>query len=116
MRPVVKRSDGTVFLSPWIFHRQGKPVRKFSRVFANARAAAGVPQKTVHDFRRTALRDFIRAGVHQHVAMQMSGHRSASVFRRYDIVDVEDVRLALRKTEHYRETRTGADNQRIVRV
>lgn len=115
-RREVKRSDGTVFLSPWIFHRQGKRVRKFSRVFANARAAAGVSQKTVHDFRRTALRDFIRAGVHQHVAMQMSGHRSASVFRRYDIVDVEDVRLALRKTEHYRETRTETDNQRIARL
>jgi integrase len=88
----VRRKDGTVFLSPWIFHRQGKPVRKFTRAFDKARIAAGVPHKTVHDFRRTALRDFIRAGVHQHVAMQMSGHRSASVFRRYDIVDVEDVR------------------------
>jgi hypothetical protein len=37
-------------------------------------------------------------------------------FRRYDIVDVEDVRQALRKTEHYRETRTEADNQLIVRL
>jgi len=41
---------------------------------------------------------------------------SASVFRRYDIVDVEDVRQALRKNEHYRETRTETDNQRIVRL
>jgi integrase len=75
----VRRKDGTVFLSPWIFHRQGKPVRKFTRAFDKARIAASVPNKTVHDFRRTALRDFIRAGVHQHVAIQMSGHRSASV-------------------------------------
>jgi integrase len=112
----VKRPDGTVLLSPWIFHRRGKPIRKFSRAFDIARTAAGVPHKTVHDFRRTALRDFIRAGVHQHVAMQMSGHRSASVFRRYDIIDVEDVRQALRKTERYREARTETDSQRIVRL
>ena len=48
--------------------------------------------------------------------MQMSGHRSASVFRRYNIVDVEDVRQALRKTEQYRETRTDPDNPKMVRL
>ena len=41
---------------------------------------------------------------------------AASVFRRYDIVDVEDVRQALRKTERCRETRTDLDNQRVVRL
>ena len=112
----VRRPDGAVLLSPWIFHRRGKPIRKFSRAFDKARIAAGVPHKTVHDFRRTALRDLIRAGVHQHVAMQISGHRSASVFRRYDIVDVEDVRQALRKTERFRKTRTDSDNRKITKL
>ena len=62
------------------------------------------------------MRDLIRAGVHQHVAMQISGHRSASVFKRYDIVDVEDVRQAFRKTDQYRETRTETDSRRVVRL
>lgn len=109
----VRRADGAVLISPWIFHRRGKPVIKFDRVFANALAAAGITGKTVHDLRRTALRDFVRAGVHQHVAMQMTGHRSAAVFRRYDIVDVEDVRQAIGKTERYRETRTDPDNRAV---
>jgi integrase len=112
----VQRADGTALLSPWIFHRQGRPVKKFARTFHAARLAAGVPEKTVHDFRRTALRDLIRAGVHQHVAMQISGHRSASVFKRYDIVDVEDVRQAFRKTDQYRATRTETDSRRVVRL
>jgi len=48
--------------------------------------------------------------------MQISGHRSASVFRRYDIVDVEDVRQALRKTERFRKTRTDSDNRKITKL
>ena len=39
-----------------------------------------------------------------------------SVFKRYDIVDVEAVRQAFRKTDHYRETRTETDSRRVVRL
>ena len=37
----------------------------------------------------------------QHVAMQISGHRTASVFRRYDIVDADDLRDAMKKRDAY---------------
>jgi integrase len=112
----VQRPGGATYLSPWIFHRHGKPVRKFAVAFHNARVAAGVPHKIVHDFRRTALRDLVRAGVDQHVAMQITGHRSPEVFRRYDIVDERDMRQAHRQVAVYRETRTETDNSKVVRL
>jgi integrase len=52
-----------------------------------------------HDFRRTAVRNLIRRGVPQHIAMKISGHKTEEVFRRYDILDDEDLIDATRKLE-----------------
>jgi hypothetical protein len=46
----------------------------------------------------------IRAGVDQQVAMKVSGHRTPSMFQRYNIIVEDDVREALRRTEEYRKT------------
>ena len=46
----------------------------------------------------------IRAGVPESVAMKISGHKSATIFKRYDIVSHDDIAEALRKTaKHLRE-------------
>jgi integrase len=81
----VERTAGAIV--PWVFHRQGRPVRDFRDAWLRACREAGVGPRLVHDFRRTAARNLIRAGVSQSVAMAMLGHETDSVFRRYAIVD-----------------------------
>jgi Phage integrase family len=73
----------------------------FEELWANAREPAGLLGKLFHDYRRTAVRNMIRAGVPQAVAMSISGHRTDSMFRRYNITTADDKRAALKKHVEY---------------
>ena len=89
---------GGTALARHVFHRHGTPVGDFRKAWRNACMAAGVASAIFHDLRRSAVRNLDRAGVSQAVAMQISGHKTASVYRRYRIVDEEDMRRALART------------------
>jgi integrase len=92
--------DGVAALSEYVFHAgEGRAIVDFKRSWATACRAAGVPGLLFHDLRRSAVRNMIRAGVPQSVAMRISGHRTAAMFLRYDITSDEDKRDALAKTE-----------------
>jgi hypothetical protein len=54
-----------------------------------------------HHFRRSGVRNMIRSGVQQSIAMKISGHKTASLFRRYDIGSETDLREAMLRVEAY---------------
>lgn len=79
---------------PFVFQREGVAIKSFRKSWARACKAAGVPELKFHDLRRTAVRNMRRAGISQVVRMKISGHRTDSMERRYNIVDVDDIRSA----------------------
>ena len=82
---LIEQETGRII--PWLFHRDGNPIRDFRGAWASACKSAGVPKRIPHDFRRTAVRNLERAGVPRSAAMAMVGHRTESIYRRYAIAD-----------------------------
>ena len=76
-------------ICPSVFHWRGRPIQKLRRSWERACTVAGLRGRLLHDFRRTAVRNLIRAGVQQAIAMKITGHKTDSIFRRYLIVDEE---------------------------
>jgi integrase len=78
----------------FVFTRDGKPVIDFRGSWEVLTASAGLPGLLVHDLRRSALRNMIRRGIPEKVAMAISGHKTRAVFDRYNIVSETDIREA----------------------
>ena len=77
----------------------GEPVRDLRGTWAALVEAAGLPGLLLHDFRRSAVRNMVRRGVPQKTAREISGHKTDSVFNRYNIVSEADLQDAARKIE-----------------
>jgi len=117
----------------YVFHRDGKPIKGFRKAWINACIKVGLcepvrdehgtpvvikgkkgeekvvrkPTRIFHDLRRTAIRDMVRSGVSERVAMKIAGHKTRNVFDRYNIVSDQDLRDAAQKKQAYFESQDG---------
>jgi len=113
----LKRTRGVI--SPWVFtrpvgkrpdKRDGQRIAEFKRSWKTACKKAGVPDRIFHDFRRTAVRNLERAGVPRSVAMKLTGHKTESVYRRYDIVSEGDLQLAAERLGAFTAATANAEH------
>ncbi len=89
------KATGFVFVNPRTRTRWVDVKKRFRR----AVEAAGLHGLWFHDLRRSFITRARRLGVPESVVMRMSGHRTRAVFERYNIVDTQDLRAAVRALE-----------------
>jgi integrase len=85
----------------FVFMRDDERIGSFRKAWISACDRAKLPGLLFHDLRRTGVRNLVRAGVPERVAMMISGHRQRQVFERYNIVSERDLKLAASKLEAY---------------
>ena len=95
------RLKRTGVICPFVFHRDGQPIKSFTKAWRTACRAAGCPGRIPHDLRRTAVRNLERAGVPRSTAMAMVGHKTESIYLRYAIVDEAMRREAAAKLDSF---------------
>ena len=100
-RDYVSRLERTYSrIIPYVFvQSDGQQIMSMRRAWKSACKRAGLGNILIHDLRRSAIMNFSQKGIDQQTGMLLSGHKTASVYRRYNIPTEEVLRKAAEKLE-----------------
>jgi integrase len=97
---------------PYVFHRKGKRIASFRKAFKAAAKEAGIAGLVPHDMRRSAVRNFRRAGLSENEGMKLSGHEIDSIYRRYDIISDDDLTESMNRVQEH--LKKESENRKVV--
>ena len=74
-----------------VFLKDGQPFKEFKHSYNTAKLRAGIEDFTFHDLRHCAINNMRLAGNDYFRIMAASGHKTTSVFKRYNLVTEEEL-------------------------
>jgi len=104
---IQRRIKARGVICPYIFHRKGKQIKLFRRGFNTAVKTAALAGLVPHDMRRSAVRNYRKGGLSETEGIMLSGHKTRSVYDRYNIIDEENSREAMKRAQEYLKQQKG---------
>ena len=98
---ITRAHDNRRLDCPYVFHDGGAPIGDFRKAWRNALRATGLGKMLIHDMRRSCVRNLVRSGTPEAIAMRLTGHKTRSVFDRYNITSESDLVSASARLDEY---------------
>ncbi len=117
LREVFKRAGKVRSLKhDYVFTYRGKPIKEFREGFNKALTKAGIEDFHFHDLRHTFNTNMRKAGVDQTVIMKLTGHKTLSMFNRYNTVDQEDAMGAMKRLDLFLSSQKSLESSDQVQT